>query len=109
MPKKDYNKALYEKMYAAQEEYRQWLLSQPPNEILNHTYEYTMRADILCCMKVYRMNNDLAKALLNSPDPLADVYQHFSKKDASYMEDMADSILICAKTMQRKAQERDGR
>ena len=34
---------LYEKMEAEQQHYREWLLSQPPNEILNHTYEYTMR------------------------------------------------------------------
>ena len=32
------NTALYEKMFAEQETYRAWLLSQPPEEILNHTY-----------------------------------------------------------------------
>lgn len=41
------NTALYEKMFAEQETYRAWLLSQPPEEILNHIYEYTCREDIL--------------------------------------------------------------
>ena len=41
------NTALYEKMFAEQETYREWLLSQPSEEILNHTYEYTVREDIL--------------------------------------------------------------
>lgn len=31
------NTALYKKMFAEQEKYRDWLLSQPPEEILNHT------------------------------------------------------------------------
>lgn len=37
------NTALYEKMFEEQENFRSWLLSQPPEEILNHTYEYTVR------------------------------------------------------------------
>ena len=35
------NMALYEKMAAEQDKYRDWLKSQPPEEILHHTYEYT--------------------------------------------------------------------
>ena len=35
------NTALYEKMATEQEKYRDWLKSQPPEEILHHTYEYT--------------------------------------------------------------------
>ena len=42
---------LYEKMEAEQQQYREWLLTQPPDEILNHTYEYTMRQDILMAME----------------------------------------------------------
>ena len=40
------NTALYEKMFAEQENYQARLLSQPPEEILNHAYEYTMREDM---------------------------------------------------------------
>jgi hypothetical protein len=43
----DYNARLYEKMKAEQDKYRDWLLHQEPPEILNHTYEYTMREDII--------------------------------------------------------------
>lgn len=45
------NTQLYEKMEAEQQQYREWLLTQPPDEILNHTYEYTMRQDILMAME----------------------------------------------------------
>lgn len=43
MTNEELNTALYEKMFAEQETYRSWLLSQPPGEILNHAYEYTVR------------------------------------------------------------------
>ncbi len=42
----DKNTALYEKMAAEQDKFRDWLKSQPPNEILHHAYEYTVREDI---------------------------------------------------------------
>ena len=41
MKPNDLNTALYEKMAAEQDNYRDWLKSQPPEEILHHTYEYT--------------------------------------------------------------------
>ena len=47
MNETDYNARLYEKMKAEQDKYRDWLLYQEPSEILNHTYEYTMREDIV--------------------------------------------------------------
>ena len=37
MTNKELNTSLYEKCFAAQEHYREWLLSLPPEEILNHT------------------------------------------------------------------------
>lgn len=50
MGETDYNTLLYEKMKAEQDKYRNWLLTQEPAEILNHTYEYTMREDIVMAM-----------------------------------------------------------
>lgn len=46
MTNAELNTALYQKMFAEQETYREWLISQPSEEILNHTYEYTVREDI---------------------------------------------------------------
>ena len=48
MTNEELNTALYKKVFAEQEKYREWLLSQPPNEILNHCYEYTVRGRTLC-------------------------------------------------------------
>ena len=47
----DLNTALYEKMAAEQDKFRDWLKSQPPEEVLNHAYEYTVREDIVMAME----------------------------------------------------------
>lgn len=69
--------ALYEKMAAEQDKYRDWLKDQPPAEVLNHAYEYTVREDIVMCMEELELPPEQAAALLSSPSPLADVYKDF--------------------------------
>ena len=53
MTNEELNTALYKKVFAEQEQYREWLLSQPPDEILNHCYEYTVREDIVLALEEY--------------------------------------------------------
>ena len=38
---------LYDRLYAEQEKYVDWLLSQPRIEIMRQSYEFAMREDIL--------------------------------------------------------------
>jgi len=59
----DLNTALYEKMAAEQDKYRDWLKSQPPEEILHHTYEYTVREDIVMAMEDLELTDAQAQAL----------------------------------------------
>lgn len=47
MTNEDLNIALYEKLYAEQKKHREWVLSLPPEEILNHAYECLVREDIV--------------------------------------------------------------
>ena len=70
MNETDYNARLYEKMKAEQDKYRDWLVRQEPSEILNHTYEYTMREDIVMCMEELELEPEKARALLRSPCPV---------------------------------------
>ena len=88
----DKNTALYEKMAAEQDKFRDWLKSQPPEEILKHTYEYTVREDILVAMEELDLPQSRAAALLASPSPLADVYKEFSDRETSYMDVVRNSI-----------------
>ena len=88
----DYGAMLYEKMKNEQNSYRKQLLSQQPAEILNHTYEYTTREDILMCMEEVPLQPRQAKAMLKSPCPLKDVYEEFGDRETNYMDMIRESI-----------------
>lgn len=92
MTTKDLNTKLYEKMFAEQEQYRDWLLTQPPGEVLNHAYEYVMREDILLSLEYHDLNPKQAKALLKSPSPLADIFERFEKQETGHMENIQNCI-----------------
>ena len=50
-----------------QDKFRDWLKSQPPEEILHHTYEYTVREDIVMAMEQLELTDAQAQALLDPP------------------------------------------
>ena len=81
MTNEELNTALYEKMFAEQQRYREWLLSQPPDEILNHCYEFTVREDIVLALEYHDLSDKQCKALLQSRSPLADVFKDFEKRE----------------------------
>ena len=92
MTNEELNTKLYEKMFAEQETYRDWLLSQPAAEVLNHTYEYTMREDILLSVEYNDLSGKQCKALLKSPCPLGDVFKDFERRETSHMDDIRDTV-----------------
>lgn len=109
MGETDYNALLYDKMKAEQDKYRDWLLSQPPEEILNHTYEYTMREDIVMCMEELELSPKQAKALLRSPCPLDDVYKEFKDREVEHMDTIRDSIETRANDVLKRDKNRESR
>ena len=92
MTNEELNTALYKKVFAEQEKYREWLLSQPPDEILNHCYEYTVREDIVLALEEFNLSNKQCRAMLKSPSPLSDVYADFEKSEFGYMDHVRDII-----------------
>lgn len=107
--KVDYNAQIYEKMKAEQDKYTNWLLSQEPAEILNHTYEYTMREDIVMCIENLDLSPKRAKALLKSPCPLDDVFKEFRDREVEHMDTIRDSIETRADTVIKREKNRESR
>ena len=107
MTNEELNTALYQKMFAEQETYREGLLSQPSEEILNHTYEYTVREDILLSMEYNDLPDAQAKALLKSPSPLADVFKDWEHKETGYMEDIWQTVEDRAKSEVQKQKKKE--
>ena len=109
MGETDYNTLLYEKMKAEQNKYRDWLIDQPPEEILNHTYEYTMKEDILMAIEDMELAPQQAKALLRSPCPLEDVYKEFINREVEHMDTIRDSIETRADIVIKREKDRESR
>ena len=106
MTNEELNAAVYEKMNAEQTDFTAWLLMLPPEEMLEHSFEYTVRKDILISMEENILADEQAHALLRSQTPLADVYKEFQKRETGYMDVVRDSIAARAKIEMQKDQAR---
>lgn len=106
MTNEELNTALYKKMFAEQEKYTAWLKSRPLDEILEHTYEYTVREDILITLEHNDLSDEQAEALLRTESPLADVVREFEKRETDYMDVVLDSLASCAAAEIAREQER---
>ena len=83
---------LYERMAAEQQKYKEWLLGQPPNVILDNACKFTVREDIVMEMEVLELTDAQAAALLRSRTPLADVYKAWQQAVYNHMNDVRDVI-----------------
>ena len=92
MTNEERNTALYQKMFAEQEKFRDWLKGQPPEEVLNHAYEYTIREDILMSLEYHDLSDAQAEVLMKSLSPLAEVFQDFEKRETDHMETIWDCL-----------------
>lgn len=102
MTNEELNTRLYEKMFAEQEQFRDWLLSQPAAEILNHAYEYTVREDILMSLEYNDLEDSQARALLKSGKPLKQIFERWEDKETSHMENIWDTVQEQAKAAEAK-------
>ena len=93
---------LMDKLSREQAKYRDWLKGQPPEEILHHSYEYTVREDILMSMEELTLSEAETRALLLSPSPMAILYDKFSDLETGYMDTIRDSIEDTAKDEAKK-------
>lgn len=99
MTNEERNTALYQKIFAEQEVFRDWLKGQSPEKILNHAYEYTVREDILLSLEYHDLSDAQADALMKSPSPLADVFRDFEKLETGHMETVWDCLESRADTL----------
>ena len=92
MTTEEMHTALYEKFSAEQDNYRAWLLKQTPEEIIQHSYEYTVREDIVMMMEDAEFSPQQAAALLWKGTTLSDIYKDFTKIETGYMDILRDTV-----------------
>ncbi len=93
MDERKLNGALFAQMCAEQQDYRAWLMTLPPE-------------DILVELEAFDLPADQAAALLASPTSLADIYREWGKADTHYMDDIRDVIENCAEDMADRSRDR---
>lgn len=92
MTNEELNSKLYDKLCAEQQDFKGWLLTQSPEEILNHAYAYTIREDAVLAMEYLELSDEQAKALLASEKPLADILNIFEDVETRHMDVIRDCI-----------------
>ncbi len=86
------SKAVYDKLYTEQQEFRKELLGMKPEDILDQAYVYAVREDILYAMENTELSMRQAYALLAVDTPLAYIYKTYVGKETDYMEHINDSL-----------------
>lgn len=109
MTKEEINTELYQKMFASQEKFTDYLLSLSPQEVLDRAYEYICREDILLSLECRDLPSKEAKALLSLSDPLADIFRDFEKLETNHMSDIFDTMESRAKKTIHKLSGRETR
>lgn len=86
------NTQLYQKMFAEQQKYKDWLRTLTPDEVMDHAYEYICREEILLSLEYNDLSPRQATALLKSSSPLADVFKKWEKQETSHMDDIWNTV-----------------
>lgn len=102
MDNEELNTALYKKMFAEQEKYRDWLLGQPPEVIIDKAFEYASREDLLLSMEYNDLPDELAQALLDSDDAMKEVFTAFECRETGYMDEVFSCIESAAASLIRE-------
>lgn len=92
MTQEELNQALSDKVNLEMREFTEWLLLQPPEEILNHASEFVVKSDIVFAIDSIELEAEQARMLLQSASPLEDIYGVYSKRDSISMNNIYDCI-----------------
>ena len=104
MTNEELNTALYKKVSAEQEKFKEWLLAQPPEDILDHSYEYAAREDLLLSLEYNDLSDELAQAMLDSDMPLKEAFSAFEQRETGYMDEVFSCIESAAASLIREKQ-----
>ena len=104
MTNEELNTTLYKKMFSEQEQYRDWLLNQTPETILDHAYEYAAREDILLSLEYNDLTDARVSSLLASDKPLEEVFRAYECRETGYMDEVFSCLESAAESLIREKQ-----
>ena len=86
------NTALYEKLYAEQQEFVESLKNSTPENVIQNAYELVIREDILLSLEENDLDARQCKALLREKKPLDKLFLAWEKHEGDHMNEIRDCI-----------------
>lgn len=86
------NTALYNKMYAEQEQFKSMLRSSSPDVVIQYAYELVLREDILLSIEENDLTPKQCKALLKQKEPLSDLFLAWENGESNHMQEILSCI-----------------
>ncbi len=86
------NTALYEKMFAEQQEFIDSLKNSTPENVIQYAYEIVIREDILLSLEENDLDAKQCKALLREKKPLDKLFLAWEKHEGDHMSEIRDCI-----------------
>lgn len=86
------NTALYEKMYAEQQEFVESLKNSTPEIVIQNAYEFVIREDILLSLEENDLDVKQCKALLREKHPLNKLFLAWEKHEGDHMNEIRNCI-----------------
>lgn len=74
---------LFTKMDREMIDFVAWLQSQTPDEVMRHSYEYVVKADIISTVEDLHLSEEQERALLMCETPLEEIYRMHNRDWAS--------------------------
>ena len=71
---------LFVKMSEELRTFYEWLKTRPVDEILQHSYEYAVKVDIMAFIEQFNLDEDRTRALLSLDSPLESIYKAHNDK-----------------------------
>lgn len=102
----NYNELLYEKVQAEYDAFIEELKTLPPEQIIEKSYQKTIKEDlVILCGETDRSQNE-AKALYLLKYPLEELYQEWLGTDVDYMDMLRDTVDERAKSAVKELKEK---
>lgn len=98
---------LYDRLRAEQDRYLEWLLAQPRNEIIQQSYEFAMREDILMIFENEELEPEYAQVLYDKSVTLADLFAEFEDLETNHMQTIRNMVEDRAKHFIRETEKGD--
>lgn len=92
MSKEELNFDLFARMSEELRMFYEWLKTQPVDSIINHSYEYAVKTDILSGMESLDLTEERARALLSLDNPLDAIFRAYDNQGLTLIDLMMETV-----------------